>query len=121
MKLEIIIATKDEYENAIPSLPAESHMADICGYYSGKLAEAADAGIECIDIRAVEISGKISGSFQSVYNIEKPLMDFLAGHILPKKIRVVCKNDEQERLYKVVYNYFYADTHDGRMEVDHIG
>lgn len=119
MKLEIITAINDEYENALPALSADSPVSEISGYYSEKLSEAAADGIKCLNICAVEITGKISGSFQSVYNIEKPLIEFLENHSFPQKVRVICKDDEQARMYKVVYNYFYADTHEGRMEVEH--
>ena len=45
----------------------------------------------------------------------KAIMDFLADHELPERVRMVCYTEEVAAIYRQTYNIWYAEDKDGRM------
>ena len=46
----------------------------------------------------------------------KAIMDFLAEHDLPERVRMVCHTEAAAEVYRQSWNLWYAEDKDGRMK-----
>ena len=113
MRLQIHMGTEEEYHAAIPCCPEGD---DLRAYYEGKLEAASDRGSDSIDFKAISAGEKTSDTFRDMGIIEDAVMTFLREHDKPETVRIICTDEEIARLYKVVYNFRFADTKADRME-----
>jgi len=114
MRIEVIIGSKQELDSAIaaPDCP-ESGYRD---YYLEQLKKISESKQETADFRTIIPSERQSANFQSMSIIERAIVDHLTANEFPAKVRIVCEDEDTARLYKVVYNYFFADTKLDRLE-----
>lgn len=115
MSLEIKTGTKEEWDAALPR-PGES--ADIPSYYQGYLFAAQEASESLLCFQSIELTGRHSDDFVRITDIERTILGFLEEHSHPQTVRIICDSDENSRLYKVVYNYWFATDKPSRMEDD---
>ena len=45
----------------------------------------------------------------------KAIMDFLAEHDLPQRVRMVCHSERDAAVYRQTWNLWYAPDKDGRL------
>ena len=116
MRLHVYMGTREEFDAACDCYTDDS---DIRGYYRKKLAEADEAGLECLDLKSIEPGLETSEAFRIMGLIEEAILVFFRDHDKPADVRIVCTDEETARLYKVVYNFRFADSKESRMEDDH--
>ena len=46
----------------------------------------------------------------------KAIMDFLAEHDLPERVRMVCHTEAAAEIYRQTWNLWYAEDKDSRMK-----
>ena len=114
MRLQVYMGTQEEYDKALAHHVSDD---DIRSYYEQQL-ELAPAGTSVLDFQSIPAGMETSESFRIMGLIEDAVMVYLRTHDNPETVRIVCTDEEIARLYKVVYNFRFADTKANRMEDD---
>ena len=112
MRLDVITGTLQEYEAALAH-PKE--CADIRTYYFSKLEEAGAAKTERLDFQSASPGEKASDNFALYGEIERAILDYLKEHDYPKEVRIVCDDEDVAKEYRVVYNFWFAETKAARL------
>ena len=112
MRLSVCIGTEQEYNAAIDCCGTDD---DIRAYYTQKLTEAESCGCEHVDFKSFAQALKTSEAFRVMGLAEEAVLTFFHTHEKPATVRFVCTDEETARLYKVVYNFRYADSKETRM------
>lgn len=107
MRLDVLVGTTEEFENA---LAAPQSGEDAAAYYGKLLDDAADKKTDCLDLKSVAPLEKQSDNFAVMGTIERTILDFLKDHEYPKAVRIVCNDEDTARTYKVVYNFWFAES-----------
>lgn len=115
MALEIMIGTKKEWDAALPRPEAG---ADIPSYYQKSLLAAEDSRQELLCFQSVAPAGRQSDDFALIGDIERTILTHMKEHTCPRTVRIICDNDDTARLYKVVYNFWFAADKPSRMDDD---
>ena len=115
MRLQVYMGTQEEFDRAIDCYTDDS---DIRGYYTQLLTEASAAGADTVDFKSIAPGLQTSEAFRVMGLAEEAIMTFLRNHEKPETVRFVCTDEDVARLYKVVYNFRYADSKANRMEDD---
>ncbi len=112
MRLSVMIGTQEQYDAAID---APSDGQDIREYYLDQLARAE---ADTIDFKALPAQDTQSALFGLMNLKEGAIIEYFREHDKPSSARIICTDEDTAKLYKVVYNYFYADSKPNRMEDD---
>ena len=113
IRLDVIVADKNTTDRiANPT----NNAIELAAFYKEKMTEAAAAESELLYFEGIEFAEKRSVNFQNINIIEKCIMDFLYENEFPKKVCIVCDTEEKVELYKVVYNFYYPETEDEKLE-----
>ena len=115
MRLSVCLGTQEEYDAAVGCCPDGS---DIRAYYTQKLSEAEAAGAEHVDFKGIAPGLTTSESFRVMGLAEEAILTFFRDHEKPATVRFVSTDEEIARLYKVVYNFRFADSKAARLEDD---
>ena len=118
MKLEVIIGTEEELQEAVSCDGLEYNVSVYKEFIKEKLQEAAEAGRKCADFRAVELAEKPSDNFTRALWIEQAINEYQQENEMPETVRIVCGDSASGEQYKVVYNFYYAVTKDNRLDDD---
>lgn len=113
IRLEVCVA--DNHSMNIIANPSNNAL-ELAAFYKEKMAEAAAKQTDLLCFEGIEFEEKKSVNFQNINIIEKCIMDFLYENEYPKKVCIVCDSPEKAELYKVVYNFYYPETEDERLE-----
>ena len=79
-------------------------------------AKAAEEGRKSVDIQGIAETEKVSDIAGAARLMEQPVIDFARENALPETVRFVCDSEKVATLYKVVYNMYYADSKETRLE-----
>ena len=112
MRLSVCMGTEKEYEAAVDCCGTDD---DIRGYYMQKLSEAESSGCDHVDFKSFPPGLKISEAFRVMGLAEEAVLTFFHNHEKPATARFVCTDEETARLYKMVYNFRFADSKETRM------
>ena len=112
MRLSVCMGTEQEYAAAVDSCRTDD---DIRGYYTQKLKEAESSGCDHVDFKSFEPGLKTTEAFRVMGLAEEAVLTFFHTHDKPATVRFVCTDEETARLYKVVYNFRFADSKESRM------
>lgn len=112
MRLDVICGTPQEYEAALPH-PKECD--DIRSHYLTQLEEAGAAKAERLDFQSAPPGEKTSDNFALYGEIEQAILDYLKEHDFPKEVRIVCDNEDVAKEYRVVYNFWFAESKAARL------
>lgn len=113
IRLEIITADSDS-TNIIAN--PSNNALELAAFYKEKMAEAAADKTDILYFEGIEFEAKRSTNFQNINILEKCIMDFLYENDFPKKVCIVCDSAEKAELYKVVYNFYYPETEDEKLD-----
>ncbi|MEE1087129.1 MAG: hypothetical protein U0L05_08225 [Schaedlerella sp.] len=114
IRLEVITAEKN---NNMIFNPVGTTL-ELADFYRQKMAEAADAHQDILYLDGIPFEEKRSMNFQNIGILEKCIMDYLQDHEFPKKVCIICDSDEKTELYKVVYNFYYPEIEDDKLDDD---
>ena len=119
MRIETIIDNDALFREAADCPAADGTAEEYNTYYTELLTQASEAQTELLLLRSIHPGEKTSETFARINLAERPVVNFLSGHAYPERVRFVCEDEETARLYKVVYNMFYAETKAARQPDDH--
>lgn len=117
-RIEVISNNPEAFALAIPRPTGEASKVNYGGYVTDKLEEAAAAKVEAIDFQGLPEGGKNSEMFQNVSFIEDAIVEHLKVNAYPKKVRIICDSENMDNMYRVVFNFYYADTKAARLDVE---
>lgn len=114
MRIHITAGTKEQFNHAIPyATCAATALAD---YYTPILQDACDKEIGTLYLQGLPLQGKNSDSFQAMGNMERAIVNFFKNHEFPKKVEIITETEEASAMYKVVYNFWFAQEKSTRLE-----
>lgn len=112
MKLEVIIGTSEEYERALAC------PVDDLDVLNSILQKKSTEQVSVASFQSVVPSEKQSDNFSIIGDIMRAMFTFMDMHPYPEQIRIVCDSEETARLYKVIYNFWFAEEKAERMDDD---
>ena len=115
IRLDVI--TTDNKPTDLISNPSEN-VLELADFYREKMAAAASSQTDILYFEGIEFEEKRSVNFQNINILEKCIMDFLNENEFPKKVCIICDNAEKAELYKVVYNFYYPEIEDDKLNDD---
>ena len=118
MKLEVIVGTAEELNEAISCDGLDYNIGAYKDYIKGKLQEAAEAGRKTVDFRSIEMAETPSDNYTKIGWIEQAINEYQMQNELPETVRIVSADSSAAEPYKVVYNFYYAVTKDNRLDDD---
>lgn len=83
--------------------------------YRSCLALAEQHGIRTVDFPSISTGVYAYPVFQAAGVALKAIMDFLAEHDLPERVRLVCHTEETAKIYRQTWNIWYATDKASRM------
>ena len=83
--------------------------------YRSCLTLAAAQGIRTLDFPSISTGVYGYPLPQAATVALKAIMDFLAEHSMPQRVRMVCHTDQTAAVYRQVYNLWYAEDHASRL------
>lgn len=114
MRIHIITGTKEQSEQAIAYAACPAN--EIQAYYTQLLQDACAKQIDTLYLQGLPLQGKNSDNFQSMGNMEQAIVEFLHTHEFPKTVEIITESEEASTMYKVVYNFWFAQEKSARME-----
>lgn len=117
-RIEVISNNPEAFAAAIPRPTGEATRSNFGGYVTAKLEEATAAKVEILDFQGLPESGKNSEMFQNINFVEEALVNHLMANEYPKKVRIICDSETMDNMYRVVFNFYYADTKAARLDVE---
>lgn len=117
-RIEVISNNPEAFALAIPRPTGEATKVNFGGYVTAKLEEATAAKVEILDFQGLPESGKNSEMFQNINFVEEALVNHLMANEYPKKVRIICDSETMDNMYRVVFNFYYADTKAARLDVE---
>lgn len=110
MNFDIIVGTCEEFAQALPR--PQTNLLD---YYADCLSKAENSGVEKLKFQALDISEANSKNFAILGNIQRYILKHMAEHAFPKQVYIVCSNESTAKLYKTVYNFWFAQEKSERL------
>lgn len=83
--------------------------------YRSCLSLAAEQGIRTVDFPSISTGVYRYPLPQAATVALKAIMDFLAEHDLPERVRMVCHREEIAAVYRQTWNFWYAESKADRM------
>jgi len=112
MRLEVLTGTAEEFEHAIVCPCGDVTRLDSI------LQKISTEQVSVASFQSVVPSEKQSDNFSIIGDIMRAMLTFMDTHTYPEKIRIVCDSEETARLYKVIYNFWFAEEKAERMDDD---
>ena len=114
MRIHITTGTKEQFDHAIPYPTCVA--AALAGYYTPILQDACDKQTATLYLQGLPLQEKNSDNFQAMGNMERAIVEFLHTHEFPKDVEIITESEEASTMYKVVYNFWFAQEKSARME-----
>lgn len=83
--------------------------------YRSCLTLAAERGIRTVDFPSISTGVYRYPLPQAATVALKAIMDFLAEHDLPERVRMVCHTEDAAQVYRQTWNFWYAESKTDRM------
>ena len=97
------------------------HMGEpalLASCYRSCLALAAEHGIRTVDFPSISTGIYGYPLPQAATVALKAIMDFLAEHDLPERVRMVCHTEAAAQVYRQTWNLWYAEDKSGRLKIE---
>lgn len=117
MNIKVYTAPKEQFEHAEPyaSCPGEA----IQNYYTNILQDACDKQTETVHLQGLPLTEKNSDNFQAMGSMEKAIVEFLRTHEYPRNVEILTDCEEAATMYRIVYNFWFAQEKSSRMADEH--
>lgn len=96
---------------------SHGEAALLASCYRSCLTLAAEHGIRSVDFPSISTGVYRYPIHQAATVALRAIMDFLSDHTLPQQVRMVCHTEAAANVYRQVWNLWFAESHDGRLEV----
>lgn len=116
MQIVVTVGTAEEFAAAYPRPDRKLNKLESDAYIGEILRAAAEEGRKSVDIQGIAEMEKVSDIAGAARLMEQPVIDFARENALPETVRFVCDSEKVATLYKVVYNMYYADSKETRLE-----
>ena len=116
MRIHITTGTKEQFKQAITYSDCPAN--EIQAYYTLLLQDACDKQTGTLYLQGLPLQEKNSDNFQAMGNMERAIVEFLHTHEFPKDVEIITESEEASTMYKVVYNFWFAQEKSARMEDD---
>ncbi|WP_298032700.1 O-acetyl-ADP-ribose deacetylase [uncultured Dysosmobacter sp.] len=83
--------------------------------YRSCLTLSAERGIRTVDFPSISTGVYRYPLPQAATVALKAIMDFLAEHDLPERVRMVCHTEDAAQVYRQTWNFWYAESKTDRM------
>ena len=114
MRINIITGNKEQFDHAIPY--ATCVATALANHYTPILQDACDKQTDTLYLQGLPLQEKNSDNFQAMGNMERAIVEFLHTHEFPKDVEIITESEEASTMYKVVYNFWFAQEKSARME-----
>lgn len=94
---------------------SQGEPALLASCYRSCLALAAERGIRTLDFPSISTGVYGYPLPQAATVALRAIMDFLAEHHLPERVRMVCHTEAAAAVYRQAWNLWYAEDRGGRM------
>lgn len=94
---------------------SHGEAALLASCYRSCLSLAAEHGIRTVDLPSISTGVYGYPLSQAATVALKAIMDFLAEHDLPERVRMVCHTEAVAQVYRQVWNLWYAGSKADRM------
>lgn len=115
-RFQVIINKESTDLNVIKNISGTT--AELGTYYKDQLIQAEKAQTDILYFENIEFDTVPSTNFQNITMIERTIMNFLLEHNFPKKVCILCDDEEKAKLYKVVYNFYFPGIKAERLDDD---
>ena len=117
-RFDVIVSNGAVYENAI-DLPEDQMRRQAFEELLTATLSGADAGkTDEVHYKAVLPEASNADTIQKIIFQEGTIIDYLAEHDYPERIRVVCQDDELATMYQMNYNFYYATEKSDRLGIE---
>ena len=87
--------------------------------YRSCLTLAAEHGIRTVDFPSISTGVFGYPVMQAATVAERAILTFLEDHPEIQRVRMVCHREETARIYRQMYNFWFAATKADRLDVEH--
>ena len=97
------------------SLPPSDQMTVLSDLCLQALEKAEKERISVLDFPPIPAGPQTSAMFQAISLIYRAMRSFQSSHSYPETICICCEDDHLMELYMMVWNLYYAQGKDSRM------
>ena len=97
----------------------QGEPALLAAAYRSCLELAAAHGITTVDFPSISTGVFGYPVMQAATVAERAILAFLADHPEIRRVRMVCHREETARIYRQMYNFWFAATKADRLDVEH--
>lgn len=116
MRINITTGTKEQFNQAVSR--ADCPAKDLEAYYTNVLQKVCNTQTDILYLQGLPLLEKNSDNFQAMGNMERAIVTFLNAHEYPKQVEIITDCEEAATMYRVVYNFWFAQEKSARMEDD---
>ena len=116
MRIHITTGTKEQFNHAIPYATCATTALE--EHYTQILQDACDKQTDTLYLQGLPLQEKNSDNFQAMGNMERSIVEFFKKHDFPENVEIITDCEEATTMYKVVYNFWFAQEKSARMEDD---
>ena len=114
IRTKVVVDTNIKHAGSINE--AKTKLAELREWWGQNLAEATKAKAKDLAFLGMDLAEKNSDNFQVIGTLFRLINQHLHMYDYPETVTIVCKDEETATMYKVVYNYYIADSKASRMQ-----
>ncbi|MBQ6621837.1 MAG: hypothetical protein IJH75_03295 [Mogibacterium sp.] len=115
MNMEVFVVGAEEFASAIARPAGEATMENYKGYMHRMLEDAAMKQMETVCFQSLELDARTSVNFQNISWIEQAIREHQQVSEYPKTVCIVCSDEKTADQYRVVYNFYFAESKASRL------
>lgn len=116
-RFDVIVNNGELYENAI-DLPENQLVRKNFEELLKEVLEDAGNQEGEVYFKAITPAETNADSIQKIIFQEGTIIDYLAEHDNPERIRVICPDDDLATMYQMNYNFYYATEKSDRLGLE---
>lgn len=117
-RFDIIVNDGAVYENAEDLQENQMIRKDYDQHLAETLSGAEEQKVREVHYKAVTPAETRADYIQRIIFQEGSIIDYLADHEFPERIRVVCRSEDEATMYQMNYNFYYATEKTDRLGLE---
>ena len=114
IRTKVVVDTTIEHAGNVEEV--KTKLAEMTEWWGQNLAEATKAKAKDLAFLGMNLAEKNSDNFQVIGTLFRLINQHLHMYDYPETVTIVCKDEATATMYKVVYNYYIADSKESRMQ-----